>query len=354
MATLDDILCGVFQPQVFQFRAFSPTVSAMKLELRHLQVVCAIAEHGSVTKAAAALGLAQPALTAQLQRIERSLGGLLFERDRRGARPTPLGELVLARARVVLPAIQGLQEEAARLTTDDGRLRSYRIGAVNGPILGGIVRRLTNHDPHVHLSTHTSWSPVDLADRLASGRLDFILIGVCGDAAPPTDHKLAWAVIAVDAVFVLLPESHPLAAAEDVDLAELSHATWAATPGKSCFRQCFVAACARAGFSPRKVYEGDVRTCIDLVESGDAVALCQSSFRPPPGLVSVPIRGTPLRWRHLLGWHPDAPAAREAEKITGYAVEAYRDAVARLPRLAQWLEANECFGAQPLPTGMSA
>jgi DNA-binding transcriptional LysR family regulator len=51
----------------------------MNLELRHLKVVCAIAETGSVTKAASTLGLAQPALTAQLQRIERTLGGPLFE-----------------------------------------------------------------------------------------------------------------------------------------------------------------------------------------------------------------------------------------------------------------------------------
>jgi DNA-binding transcriptional LysR family regulator len=79
----------------------------MDIELRHLRVVCAIADTGSVTKAAALLGLAQPALTTQLQRIERTLGGTLFERDRRGARPTALGELVLARARVLIPAVKG-------------------------------------------------------------------------------------------------------------------------------------------------------------------------------------------------------------------------------------------------------
>src|SRR5882757_8207816 len=71
------------------------TVSFVDLELRHLRIVCAIAEAGSVTKAAAALGLAQPALATQLKRIERSLGGPLFLRDRRGTRPTPLGDLVL-------------------------------------------------------------------------------------------------------------------------------------------------------------------------------------------------------------------------------------------------------------------
>src|SRR4051812_4502996 len=98
----------------------------MDIDLRHLRVICAIADAGSVTKAAAALGLAQPALTTQLKRIERTLGGALFERDRRGARLTPLGDMVLARARLLIPALKGLQQEAAHLA--HGRLNRYRIG----------------------------------------------------------------------------------------------------------------------------------------------------------------------------------------------------------------------------------
>lgn len=319
----------------------------MKLELRHLQIVCAIADNGSVTKAASALGLAQPALTTQLQRIERSLGGPLFTRDRRGARPTALGELVLARARVVLPAVQELQDEAARLASSTGTTRCYRIGAVNGPILSGLVHRLTAADPQAHLVTQTAWSPVELAQQVALGRLDFALIGACGNSAPPSDHELSWRVLAIDAVFVLLPERHALADQKEVDLADLSDAQWAATPGKSCLRDCFVAACLRAGFAPRNIFQGDVRTCIELVESGDAVALCQSSFRPPPGLVSVPIAGNPLRWRHLLGWDPQTPAGEWVDKVTRYAVESYRDTVARLPRLVTWLSRHSCFGVSP-------
>src|SRR5919107_5864935 len=109
----------------------------MNLELRHLKVVCAIAETGSVTKAASLLGLAQPALTAQLQRIERTLGGPLFERDRRGARPTALGELVLDRARVVLPAVDGLPDEAARVAGAGSNDLRFKIGTVGGPVLRG-------------------------------------------------------------------------------------------------------------------------------------------------------------------------------------------------------------------------
>jgi len=318
----------------------------MRLELRHLRVICAIADSGSVTKAASALGLAQPALTAQLQRIERTLGGPLFERDRRGARPTPLGELVLARARVLLPAVRGLQDEAARMASSGASAKVYRIGAVNGPILSGLVHRLTTDEPKAHVTTHASWTAAELAEMAATGRLDFALVGACGDAAPPNDFGLAWHVVAVDAVFVLLPANHPLAGAEEIDLAELADVPWAGAPGDGCFHDCFVAACARAGFTPRKVYESDVRSCIEMVEAGDAVALCQSTFRPLPGLVAVPIAGTPLRWRHLLGWHPDAAAAWYADQIVDYAVAAYTDAVTRHPRYARWLADQPRFGVQ--------
>src|SRR5690242_20691842 len=183
----------------------------MNLELRHLKVVCAIAETGSVTKAASLLGLAQPALTAQLQRIERTLGGALFERDRRGARPTALGELVLNRARVVLPAVDGLRDEAARMAGAGTSELRFKIGTVGGPILGGLVDRLAVERPDVQLTTYTSHYADELASMVLAGRLDLALIGVCGNAGPPIAPGMVWREVAVEAVAVLLPATHPCA-----------------------------------------------------------------------------------------------------------------------------------------------
>jgi DNA-binding transcriptional LysR family regulator len=318
----------------------------MNLELRHLKVVCAIAETGSVTKAASQLGLAQPALTAQLQRIERTLGGPLFERDRRGARPTALGELVLARARVLLPAMKGLQDEAARLAGTGDTMSRYRFGGANSPIVGGLVHRLSGAEPQAQISTYASWYADELAQMVLGGRLDYVLVGVCGDAAPSAAHGLAWRVVAVDAVFVMLPAAHPLATEDEVRLADLAAAQWVAAPGDGCFGDCFAAACARSGFTPRKVYETDARAGIDMVESGEAVALCQATYRPVSGLVTRPLAGAPLRWRLLLGWHPDALAAKFADDVLGHAVAAYEDMVARNPLYHRWLRDNPPFGAQ--------
>lgn len=310
----------------------------MNLELRHLKVVCAIAETGSVTKAASQLGLAQPALTAQLQRIERILGGPLFERDRRGARPTALGELVLARARVLLPAMKGLQDEAARMAGATGidSMSRYRIGAAGGPILGGMVHRLSVAQPDAQITTHASYYVEELATMVLAGKLDYAQVGVCGDAIPSADYGLVWQTVAVDAVCVLMPEDHPAAKGVDVDLAELANEQWVGGTGDGCFADCFAAACARAGFTPIRVLETDIRGCVDMVESGLALGLCQPTFRPPAGLTSRPLRGAPLRWRYVLGWHPDSDAARSAPKLMEMAQEAYREVAARNPSYLEW------------------
>jgi DNA-binding transcriptional LysR family regulator len=314
------------------------------LELRHLKVVCAVAETGSVTKAAARLGLAQPALTAQLNRIERTLGGPLFERDRRGARPTQLGELVLARARVVLPAVEGLREEVARLAGAMQGSTSIRIGSVGNSMAGGLVSRLQEEQPDANVITTTSWSAEELATMVAGNKLDFAVVGVCGDAPPPSTHGLEWRVVAIDAIGVLVPASHPSAGGEEINLADLAEERWAATPGDGCFGDCFAAACARAGFTPKPMYETDVRDCIDLVEAGRAVVLCRPTWREFPGIRALPFAGAPLRWRHVLGWHPESPAAAIADQVHAHAVGAYQDSLLHNPRYAAWLTEHPRFG----------
>src|SRR4029453_14292917 len=99
-------------------------------------MIWSIAEAGSVSKAASALGLAQPALTTQLQRIERAGGGAPFLRASRAPPPPPLRP----------PAGDGLQDEVTALVGAD-RIGRYRIGATNGPVAAGLVQRLSATRP---------------------------------------------------------------------------------------------------------------------------------------------------------------------------------------------------------------
>jgi len=317
------------------------------LELRHLRTICAIAEAGSLNKAAAVLGLAQPALTAQLQRIERTLGGALFFRDSRGTRSTPLGDLVLARARLVLPAVEGLREDVTALVGAD-RTGQYRIGATNGPVAAGLVQRLSAERPASPVSVHATWSADEICARVRAERLDYALVGACDPSVPNGGDGLVWQPVCVDPVWVLVGERHRLAGKAEAALADFAGERWASAPGDGCFTACFASACARAGFTPRQPLEMDVGGCIDLVAAGSAVVLCQGTVRSMPGVVAVALTGSPLRWRHLLGWDPAGPAAAAAVEVHGLAVQAYLDVVAQRPRYADWLGANPGFGAQPV------
>src|SRR5215218_10664912 len=76
------------------------------MELRQLQYVVAAADAGNVTRAAASVHVAQPAVSAQIRRLERELGEPLFHRDARGVTLTAVGEAFLPHARAALAAVE--------------------------------------------------------------------------------------------------------------------------------------------------------------------------------------------------------------------------------------------------------
>ncbi|MFI2032742.1 LysR family transcriptional regulator [Streptomyces buecherae] len=321
----------------------------MDLEMRHLRAIRTIAEAGSLTRAAAVLGLAQPALSAQLKRIEATLGGRLFERGRYGVRTTALGDFVLDRARILLPAVGQLQREAVRLTQDGEQAPAFRLGGTHGPLLGAMVDRLSAAHPGAPVTTRISWSDREIAASVADGRLNFAVIGACGQSTPPEPDRLAWRQFAVDPIFVMLSTDHPLAARSEVELADLADEAWAVVPGDGCFGECFNAACARAGFRPRRLYETDIASCVYLAEVGRAAGLCRATLPTPPGLVTRALAGTPLMWRHLIGWDPYGPAADVASDVVEHAYAAHADAATRSESYAAWLAAHDAEVRNPAP-----
>ena len=114
------------------------------MDRRHLEYFVAVAEHGSFTRAAAALSIAQPSLSNAIAWLERDLGSKLFERHGRGVRLTPSGEALL---------------EPARRT-----LRSFRVarGAVRSVSEGGFG--------HLSIITNTLWALDPLAGMIGQFR----------------------------------------------------------------------------------------------------------------------------------------------------------------------------------------
>jgi DNA-binding transcriptional LysR family regulator len=136
----------------------------MELELRHLRALCAIADAGSVGRAAALLGYSQPALSTQLRRIEGFFGEALFERGNSGVELTPHGWEVLAQARDVLARVDAIGKRPAPGAAGAGR--SLRLAATNTPVLSGLVVRMRNAFPDLGISVSSVYSSADIVGPL--------------------------------------------------------------------------------------------------------------------------------------------------------------------------------------------
>ncbi len=90
------------------------------LDVRDLIRIQAVLAHGGVSRAAAALGMTQPALTRSIAAAERVVGGLLFRRSRQGAEPTALCRMVLADAPEIIGRMQALHDRLGHLRGGSG------------------------------------------------------------------------------------------------------------------------------------------------------------------------------------------------------------------------------------------
>ncbi|WBP85029.1 LysR family transcriptional regulator [Kitasatospora cathayae] len=319
----------------------------MELELRHLRIICSIADSGSLTRAAAALRLTQPGLSAQLTRIERVLGGELFSRAPSGVVPTAFGEVVLSRARAVLPTVDELLGVSALAARSGRSPHRFRLGSVNAPLLGGLIAAIRSHHPEAEISSRGQGSPVPLVEDVAGGRLEAAVVGDSPGYELALPPGVAVEPVATEPLFVALPADHPLAALEEVGLADLEEEDWAAPPpDNDRIREYWSRTLLVLGHRLRVVHEAEGRLLLDVVRNGHAVSFCQATYEEVPGIAVRPVAGNPLWYRHLLAWHEEGPLVALGPSLVRDVTEAYRAACARSPVYRGWLERRA--GAAPL------
>ncbi|MDH6127326.1 LysR family transcriptional regulator [Kitasatospora sp. GP82] len=310
----------------------------MELEIRHLRIICAIAEGGSLTRAAAALRLTQPGLSAQLRRIEALLGGPLFDRRPSGAVPTAFGEVVLARARAILPTVDDLLGTSALAAWTGGPVPHLRLGSVNAPLLGGLITALKAHHPEARVVSRGQGSSVPLIDDVANGRLHVAVVGDSPGYELTPRPGVTLHPVATEPVFVALPAAHRLAERDEVTLDELADEEWASPhPDDDRTREYWSTTFLLTGHRMRTVHEVEGRLLLEVVRSGHAVSLCQATFDEVPGIAVRPIAGNPLWYRHLLAWHRAGPLAHLGPALVQHARDAQRAAVGRSPVYLHWL-----------------
>jgi DNA-binding transcriptional LysR family regulator len=309
----------------------------MELELRHLRVVCAIADAGSVGRAASDLGYSQPAISTQLRRIERYFGEALFERGASGVSPTRYGIEVVAQARDVLTRAAAIGYRPA--AEAESIRRTLRVAATNSPVLSGMVSRVRSRLPDVTLAVSSVYASSRIVELLQDGAVD---AAVAADY-PGMELKHSDAVthrgIVTEPTFVALSCHHRLAHRPQVSLADLAEDAWFLTPDDGAgWPGVFYTACEAAGFSPVAVHEflGDQLQLQSMIADGLGVSVVQATLRPIPDVVIKPLIGTPLWCRYVLAWRRDAVAEEVVETLFHSAACAYRELAGRSPHLRAW------------------
>ncbi len=186
--------------------------------LKPLRAFCQIARLGSVSRAAEALFLSQPAVTLQLQALERELGTALFERIGRRFSLTREGQVLYDIARPLVEGLDGLDAEFR------GKIKGLQAGELHVAagsstilyLLPALVQAFRQRHPEVQLVLHN----VTGQDGLGLLRSDAVDLAVGSMLDVPTD--LAYAPVYSFDPMLICPPGHPLATKPDLRLEDLS------------------------------------------------------------------------------------------------------------------------------------
>ncbi|MEV5970922.1 LysR family transcriptional regulator [Streptomyces sp. NPDC051921] len=311
----------------------------MQLELRHLEAVCRIAEAGSLGRAAARLGVSQPALSAQLRRIERATGGELFTRGRHGVEPTPLGEFVLSRARRVLGEMDALAAGARAAAPHP----TLRLGCILLVLVDRLIGRLEQELGGQEIEVSIEHSVTTLSRLLGAGRYDAVVYGEVADhEVPLPEGAVARTLVPREPFCVRMSAAHPLAGRDRIELADLAGETWMTmVEDDDGGPEALVGACRRAGFTPTLRYRiADRKMHYDLIAAGRAISVSQPSAPPAEGTVLRPLAGDPITGRIRLAWNRAAVSERRAGLLYRAAALAYLDNVPNNTFHRAWWEAR--------------
>ncbi len=305
--------------------------------MRHLRVLCAIEDTGSLHKAARHLGMTQPALSTQLRRIEDHLGGRLFTRERTGCRATPLGRTLLTRARPLVDGLRTLVDETRATAASAGTGRDLlRIGSTASRALPGWLRRLRASSPR-EPSLRMDVSAHALLRLVAEDRLDVAFVHEvegCPLRIPP--GLTCKVLLAREPQYVSLPADHPAAHHPTVRLADLAADRWMIDPTVDGEWDGLLRAFRSAGLNPR-VLHGDYLTAANLVATGEVVTLCQPTSLARPDMAIRPLEGDPVAVRLLLA----ARAPTVLDTVLPDLRAAYWEAARQAPAYRTRLEETE-------------
>lgn len=227
-----------------------------------------IARQGNMRRAAYALSISQPALTARLQALEADLATSLFRRSHAGMVLTPAGRAFLPHADRAIEAIQSGKSIVRELEHGvTGELALAVAPAVSAYVLPEILVRFTERHPEVRLLVRTGHSE-EIVDQVVRGEVELGIVRELRDA------RVRSRPLYEDELVLVAPPDHPFAIAGRIDVSEIRRTQLILFDRTSSYYDVTNALFRVAGVVPRGVTEVDnIEAAKRMVERGLGVAL---------------------------------------------------------------------------------
>lgn len=285
------------------------------LDLRQLRALRAVAEHGSVLRAAVSLQWSQPTVTHHLRGLSRVLGAEVVTSGPDGTRLSPVGEAMLPHASAILDRSDRAVDEVTALVSSGRRRIAIGVFPSAGARLLPQVVRSLREAGFVPDVTEAELDPL-MAD-LVGLRLDAAIVydAPGRPAAVPPGFRMVQ--VRRERLSVIVPSSHPLAGRSGVSLADLRDESWVAGAVESDPVDAALAGAAeQAGFTPRiAIRSDDYAVVAAYVAAGFGVALVPELALPThlDDVTAVALENHAFERRIFLVTSPSVdPAARGA------------------------------------------
>lgn len=296
-------------------------------QTRRLGVLTEVADRGSFSAAAAALGMTQSAVSQHISALERAVGGSVVDRASRPVQLTEAGVILVRHARAVVARLDVAEQElAAAAGRRRGRLRLGAFPTALATFLPPVLARFKRKYPTVRLTVVDDHVP-HLHTRLADGELD-LAVTYDHDALPDLAPADLDRVHLFDDPFrAVLPRGHQLTKrGGTLRLSDLSDETWVGGSAQSGWFRILRHACREAGFEPRVALTSDDYIGVQaFVAANLGVAVVPGLATTPAGLrVTIRELRAPIPVRRI--W-----VARANDAYPSPAVQAMIDALTSLP-----------------------
>jgi DNA-binding transcriptional LysR family regulator len=282
----------------------------MEPSLTGLRVLRAVAERGSFTAAATALGYTQSAVSRQVAALERESGTPLFERHPSGVRLTKTGLILLRHARVVLDELAAAQRELDGAEPDVHEVRVGAFISAGAVLLPRALRALRDTRPDISVTTREGTTPA-LVRALRAGTLDLAVISARPPYRPPDSESpaLVTETIGETGLALAVPAYGRFAGRTVVEVEELAGVDWVAGPSTS--GETLLGVWPGLAGRPRIAHTArDWMTKLQLVAAGCGLTTVPPNLAGilPEGVRLVRVQGGPdERRRSLVARMPGRP-----------------------------------------------